>query len=156
MPVVLRYANVYGPRQGATGEGGVVAVFSRALLGGKPCRIFGDGTMTRDYVFVGDVVEANVLALTRGDGEAVNIATRSETSTQQVFEAVRAACDVPNAQPEYEPERAGEVRKIYLDNARAEAILGWQPRTDFQTGIEKTVEWQRARLQNGDVGDFNR
>ena len=147
VPVVLRYANVYGPRQGATGEGGVVAVFSRALLNGKLCRIFGDGTMTRDYVFVGDVVEANVLALTRGDAAAVNIATGTETSTQQVFDAVRVSCDAPDAQPKYAPERAGEVRKIYLDNALAQEVLGWQPRTDFQTGIEKTVKWQRAHVK---------
>jgi UDP-glucose 4-epimerase len=147
VPVILRYANVYGPRQGATGEGGVVAVFSRALLNGKQCRIFGDGTMTRDYVFVGDIVEANVLALTRGDNAAVNIATQTEISTQQVFDAVRAACEVPNTQPHYEEERVGEVRKIYLDNAHAREVLGWKPQTSFRDGIEKTVAWQKTQMK---------
>ena len=142
-PVILRYANVYGPRQGATGEGGAVAVFSRALLNGKACRIFGDGTMTRDYVFVDDVVEANVRALTRGDGEILNIGTGEETSTQRVFEVCRDACHAPDALPEYLPEREGEVRNTVLDSARARRVLGWQARVRFEDGVPLTV--QRTR-----------
>lgn len=142
-PVILRYSNVFGPRQGATGEGGVVAVFARALLQKRTCRIFGDGTMTRDYVFVSDVVEANVRALMHGDNDIFNIGTGIATSTQQVFDACRAACRVPDALPEYLPERDGEVRNTFLDNSHARRVLGWQPRVSFQEGVQMTVEQAR-------------
>ncbi|MDQ3815342.1 MAG: GDP-mannose 4,6-dehydratase [Armatimonadota bacterium] len=142
-PVVLRYANVYGPRQTAHGEAGVVAIFSGLLLQNKPCTIFGDGTMTRDYVYVGDVVAANRLALTRGDNQAVNIGTGIETSTREVFDAIYAAVGNGPAEPIHKPERPGEVHNICLDNSRARAALGWQPQVAFREGVRRTVEWQR-------------
>lgn len=145
-PVVLRYANVYGPRQTAHGEAGVVAIFAGLLLENKPCKIFGDGTMTRDYVFVGDVVDANRAALTRGDNEIVNIGTGRETTTREVFDAVRAAVGSGPEEPEYLPERPGEVKKICLDNARARKVLDWRPEIGFREGVRRTVE---ALRENG-------
>jgi UDP-glucose 4-epimerase len=144
VPVVLRYSNVYGPRQAPHGEGGVVAIFTGLLLQNQTPKIFGDGSMTRDYCFVGDVVEANRLALSRGDGGTFNIGTGVETSTREVFEAVREAVGSGPAAAEYLPERAGEVRRIALDNSRAREILGWQPRVAFRDGVRATVEWQKA------------
>ena len=144
-PVVLRYANVYGPRQTAHGEAGVVAIFAGLLLDDKSCKIFGDGTMTRDYVFVGDVVEANRAALTRDKGAVVNIGTGIETSTRAVFDAVYEAVGKGPQEPIMLPERPGEVHNICLDNARARAELDWQPRTEFRDGVRQTVEWQRKQ-----------
>ncbi len=92
-PVILRYANVYGPRQNSEGEAGVIAIFSRRLLRGKSCVIYGDGASTRDYVYVGDVVRANQLALTRGDGGTFNIGTGHQTAIRTVFDTVRGAVD---------------------------------------------------------------
>jgi len=91
---VLRYANVYGPRQDAHGEAGVVAVFSELLLEGKTPTIFGDGSKTRDYVFVSDIVQANVLALDSGDGGVYNVGTGREVSDDEIFAAVRDAVGV--------------------------------------------------------------
>jgi UDP-glucose 4-epimerase len=139
-PVVLRYANVYGPRQTAHGEAGVVAIFAGLLLDNKPCKIFGDGTMTRDYVFVGDVVQANRAALTKGDNEAINIGTRVETTTREVFDAVRAAVGSGPEEPEFLPERPGEVKKICLDNSKALKHLDWRPQIGFREGVRRTVE----------------
>jgi UDP-glucose 4-epimerase len=139
-PVILRYANVYGPRQTAHGEAGVVAIFAGLLLDNKACKIFGDGTMTRDYVYVGDVVNANRAALTKGDKEIVNIGTGQETTTREVFDAVRAAVGSGPEEPEYLPERPGEVKKICLDNGRARKVLDWRPEVGFRDGVRRTVE----------------
>lgn len=138
-PVVLRYANVYGPRQTAHGEAGVVAIFAGLLLENKPCKIFGDGTMTRDYVYVGDVVEANRAALTKGAGEIVNIGTGIQTNTREVFDAVRAAVGSGPEEPVYLPERPGEVKKIAIDNTRARKVLDWLPQVGFREGVRRTV-----------------
>ena len=143
-PVVLRYANVYGPRQTAHGEAGVVAIFAGLLLNNKPCKIFGDGTMTRDYVFVGDVVNANRAALTKGDNKIVNIGTAQETTTREVFDAVRAAVGSGPEEPEYLPERPGEVKKICIDNALAHKVLDWRPEVGFREGVRRTVEALKA------------
>ena len=139
-PIVLRYANVYGPRQTAHGEAGVVAIFAGLLMDNKACKIFGDGTMTRDYVFVGDVVNANRAALTTGDNQTVNIGTGAQTSTREVFDAVRAAVDSGPAEPDYLPERPGEVKKICLDNSHAAKALNWRPQVGFREGVRQTVE----------------
>ena len=146
-PVILRYANVYGPRQSTEGEAGVIAIFSRRRLRGEPCTIYGDGQSTRDYVFVGDVVEANRLALTRGDGGTFNVGTGRQTTIREVFDTVRGAVDGllgddsgPRT-PEYAPPRAGEVYRSALDHRLASEVLGWEPRTPFAEGVRQTVEW---------------
>ena len=146
VPVILRYANVYGPRQGARGEAGVVSVFTRRLLGGKQCTIFGDGSMTRDYVFVGDVVRANRLALERGDDGVFNIATSTQTTTLELFHMVRellgSDCD-----PVFAPERAGEVRFSCLDAQKARRELGWEPQVALQEGLQQVVEHDRKNRE---------
>ena len=146
-PIVLRYANIYGPRQTAHGEAGVVAIFAGLLLADKACSIFGDGSMTRDYVYVGDVVAANRAALTRGDNQIINIGTGVETSTREGFDAVRTAVGSGPMEPIFLPERPGEVHNICLDNSHAGEVLGWQPQVEFREGVRRTVEWQRQTMR---------
>ncbi len=141
---VLRYANVYGPRQDSHGEAGVVAIFSELLLEGKRPTIFGDGTKTRDYVFVSDIVQANVLALEAGDGGAYNVGTGREVSDDQVFAAVRDAVGV-KIEPVHSEFRKGEVRRIALDASRIRDELGWRPSVAIEQGIPKAVEFYRAK-----------
>lgn len=133
----LRYGNVYGPRQDPFGEAGVVAIFSNLLMNGKQPTIFGNGEQTRDFVFVGDVVESNVLALEKGDNQAINIGAGEETSVNRLFQELktisRAEVDAINA-----PARKGEVERICLDIKKAEEILGWKPKTPLKEGLEKT------------------
>ena len=142
----LVFGNVYGPRQDPHGEAGVVAIFAEALLAGRPTRVFGDGGNTRDYVFVGDVVDALVLAGVggRGDGGRFNIGTGTATSDLDLHAAVSAAAGVPHA-PSFAPARAGDLRAMVLDCAAAAGTLGWVARTPLADGLAGTVAWARSR-----------
>jgi len=140
---VLRYPNVYGPRQNPHGEAGVNAIFIGLMLHGKQPRIFGSGEQVRDYLFVGDVVEANVLALERGSGEIVNLGTGVGTSVNDIVRELKPLTGFAG-EPIHEPARPGEVQRIYLDASRAEQVLGWAPRTAFREGLASTVAWSRA------------
>ncbi len=140
----LRYSNVYGPRQDAGLEGGVVAIFSQRLLAGRECTIFGDGEQTRDFVYVGDVAAANLAAadLGAGPGKVINISSGRPTSVNAIYRllARRAGRDKP---ARYAQARPGEVRGIYLDNSLAQRELGWRPQTDLDQGLAATLEWHR-------------
>ncbi|MDR5683671.1 MAG: GDP-mannose 4,6-dehydratase [Armatimonadota bacterium] len=138
----LRYANVYGPRQDPHGEAGVVAIFTRAMLAGQTPTIFGDGLHTRDYVYVGDVAAANAAALAADADGVFNIGTGTETSTQQVFDTLKAQTGYWG-EPRYGPPRPGDVRRIALDVSRAEQALGWRPTVSLDEGLRRTVEWFR-------------
>jgi UDP-glucose 4-epimerase len=142
--VALRYANVYGPRQNAHGEAGVVAIFAERLAAGKPCTIYGDGGQTRDFVFSGDVVAANVAALSTAFCGGVNIATGVETEVNQVYALLAKHLGISRSAM-HEPARLGEQRRSVLTNAKAGSVLGWAPAVDIDTGLKKTVEWYRAR-----------
>ncbi len=139
---VLRYANVYGPRQNPKGEAGVNAIFANMMLRGERPAIFGQGDKTRDYVYVGDVVEANVLALERGDGETLNIGTGVQTTDQEVYDAVAAAVGFDEP-PIYGEERAGDVRHSCVDPSKAKEVLGWEATVEFREGVRRTVQYQR-------------
>lgn len=141
---VLRYPNVYGPRQDPHGEAGVVAIFALQLLEGKQPTIFGDGTKTRDYCYVGDIVQANVLALAAGSGGVYNIGRGIEVSDQEIFETVRDAVG-SSMEPAYGPPRAGEVEHIALDAARARRELGWESQVDLSNGVGRAVAFYRAQ-----------
>jgi UDP-glucose 4-epimerase len=136
----LRYANVYGPRQNPHGESGVVAIFSEMMAAGKAPIINGDGTHTRDYVFVSDVVKANVAALTSTYIGVLNIGTGVETSTNEVFDKVVAAMGL-DMKREYGPARPGEQVQSVLSYVKAQEILDWQPTVAFDEGVQKVVEW---------------
>jgi len=140
----LRYANVYGPRQDPHGEAGVVAIFSGRLLEGKPCTINGDGTQTRDYVFVGDVARANLLAAEKGFTGALNVGTGIETDVNRLHALIARAAGV-EAKPAYAPGRPGEQKRSCIDPAAAAAALGWRPEVPLEQGLRRTVEFFRGR-----------
>lgn len=140
---VLRYANVYGPRQNPHGESGVIAIFSEMISQGKKPVINGDGTHTRDYVFISDVVKANVLALTTSYIGALNIGTDREISTNDVFRAVVAEFGVDMTE-EHGPERPGEQETSSLSYKRAKNILGWEPTVTFEEGVKQTIAWYKG------------
>ena len=136
--------NVYGPRQDPHGEAGVVAIFSRGLLSGRPTKIFGDGTDTRDYVFVGDVVDAFVKAAGEaGGGQRFNVGTGVETSVRQLHTVIAKAAGAAD-EPEFHPPRLGELKRSCLDISLAKRVLGWEPKVDIAEGVARTVEYFRS------------
>lgn len=136
--VSLRFGNVYGPRQDPHGEAGVVAIFLGRLAQGEPCRIFGDGLQTRDYVYVGDVVTATLAAAGRPGG-VFNVGTGTETSVVELFERCReVAGGGPEAEPA--PARLGELQRSVLDPSLAERELGWRALTPLEAGLRATWE----------------
>lgn len=142
--VALRYANVYGPRQNPHGEAGVIAIFTDRLLAGQSCTIYGDGGQTRDFVFVYDVVNANVSALTCELCGGVNIATGIETDLNKLYKELAKAAGVDKG-PIYAEGKVGEQRRSVLSNVKATKTLRWVPQWDVERGIVSTVEWFRKR-----------
>lgn len=140
----LALANVYGPRQDPHGEAGVVAIFAGRLLSGEPCTIFGDGSQTRDYVFVDDVVDGFVRAADKGDGLIINIGTGVETSVTDLYSTMAKVAGV-DAPPALAPARPGELARSALDAGRAEMQLGWKPWTDLATGSAAVLDYFRNR-----------
>jgi UDP-glucose 4-epimerase len=134
----LRYGNVFGPRQDPLGEAGVIAIFCGALLEGRTPRIFGDGEQTRDYIYVADVVEANLRAVETQATGAINIGRGVQTSVLELVRALARHSD-NGFRPEHAPPRPGEVQHIYLDTSRARAELGWQAQVDLDEGLELTL-----------------
>ena len=141
---VLRYANVYGPRQRAEGEAGVVAIFTRQMLAGDPVTIFGDGTKTRDYVYVGDVVDATIRAAARPLGVVANVGWGREVSDLELFRAVAAATGYTH-QPTHAPDRRGDIARICLDAAAARRTWDWRPSVSLQEGVRRVVEDAKAK-----------
>lgn len=144
--VALRYANVYGPRQNPHGEAGVVAIFAERLLSGRPCTIYGDGLQTRDYVFVGDVVRANLAALGYPGSGIFNVGTGCETSVVRLFELLRDAAN-PEAEVHHAEAKPGEQRRSVLSYRLASEALGWQPTVALEDGLRQTVGWFALRRE---------
>ena len=142
---ILRYSNVYGPRQNPDGEAGVTSIFTHKLLRGEQPTIFGDGSKTRDYVHVHDVAAANLLALHRGSLGVFNIGTGRRITDQEVFEAIARAVGY-KGRPAYEDFRPGEVMHSCLDCTRACEVLGWRPTISFEEGVASVVEHSRRNL----------
>jgi UDP-glucose 4-epimerase len=142
--VSLRLANVYGPRQNPEGEAGVVAIFTRRLLSGRPCVINGDGEQTRDYVYVGDVADAVVRALIRPAATgAINIGTSRETTVNEIYRVLARAAGIDRP-AEHGPARPGEQRRSALSWERARLLLEWAPIMPLDRGLAETVAWARA------------
>ncbi|GFP32703.1 UDP-glucose 4-epimerase [Candidatus Hakubella thermalkaliphila] len=139
---IFRYPNVYGPRQNPYGEAGVNAIFIGKMLSGECPTIFGDGEQLRDYVYIDDIVEANVLALTAGDNEVFNLGSGVGTSVNEIFQLLKKMIGF-SGRPHYAPLRPGEIRQIYLDSSKARRMLGWEVKTDLKEGLQRTVEWFR-------------
>lgn len=140
--VSLRYANIYGPRQNPEGEAGVVAIFATKLLAGQQPVINGDGTQTRDYVFVDDVVRANVLALRSEGSHVFNIGTGIETTVNQLFHYLKRITN-SSAEEQHGPAKKGEQLRSVLNAAKIEKQLGWKPIVTMEDGLKKTVEYFR-------------
>jgi UDP-glucose 4-epimerase len=145
--VTLRYGNVYGPRQDPHGEAGVIAIFCGRLLAGERPVIFGDGRQTRDYVYVGDIVAANLAAAAHPEAHgAYNVGTGTEASVLEVLGAMREAAGVGEGEfePQFAPARPGELQRSSLDVTRARAELGFTADTDLVAGMKPTLDWTRA------------
>lgn len=141
---VLRYGNVYGPRQNPHGEAGVVAIFAQRMLAGQPLTINGDGTQTRDYVFVEDVARANVLALGDPEGGMVNVGTGVERDVNAVFHLLNEALQA-RREESHGPAMPGEQRTSCLEIGATEKRLGWKPRVTLEEGIRRSAEWFRSQ-----------
>ena len=139
----LAMANIYGPRQDPHGEAGVVAIFAGRLLGGEACTIFGDGTQTRDFVYVDDAVDAFVRAGDKGSGLLANIGTGVETSVNELYASMASAAGVTTPAV-HAPPRPGELARSSLDPSKAGLYLGWEPWTDLDTGSAAVLDWFRA------------
>jgi UDP-glucose 4-epimerase len=140
----LALANIYGPRQDPHGEAGVVAIFAGRLLSGQPCTIYGDGSQTRDFVFVDDVVDAFARAADRGGGLVLNIGTGAETSVNDLYGAMATHAGV-DGEAVRAPARPGELQRSCLDPGRAAIHLGWRPWTTLDEGTAAVIEWFRSR-----------
>jgi len=141
---VLRYPNVYGPRQDPHGEAGVVAIFSIKIIDGRQPTIFGDGSKTRDYVYVDDVVRANLAVLESGSGEIYNLGWGVGVRDDEVFDAVRDALD-SDIKPIMSAKRKGEVEHISLNAEKIASALGWRPSVTFKEGVRRSVEFYKNR-----------
>ncbi len=137
---IMRLANVYGPRQNPHGEAGVVAIFAKAMLEGRSLKIFGDGKDQRDYVFVGDVVEAIVKASETKRKGPFNVGTGIGTSTNQIFTILARHCGYTKL-PVHTSPRPGDISRISLDSTKAATELGWIPKMILEEGLKTTVEW---------------
>ena len=140
---VLRYPNVFGPRQDPLGEAGVVAIFTNKMLRGEPLVINGTGEQERDFVYVSDVARANLLALDKGDGEIFNIGAGRGTNVNQIFDHLSELTHYP-LPAAHGPAKLGEVYKIYLDASKAKQVLAWEPQVKLDEGLGCTVEYFRA------------
>jgi UDP-glucose 4-epimerase len=143
--VSLRYSNVYGPRQAGNREAGVIAIFTSKMLAGEVPTINGQGEHTRDYVYVGDVVEANVKALEFAGSDYFNISTGTETSNLEVFQAIENELKT-GKQPNFGPNRPGDAQHVYLDPFKAAEKLDWQAKVNFAEGVKRTVEYYAKKL----------
>lgn len=141
---LLALANVYGPRQDPSLEGGVTAIFSLAMLEGRRPVIFGDGTQTRDFVYVEDVCDAFYRAADTADGMLLNIGSGVETSILHLYDVLAEITGYPT-KPELAPAKPGDVHRSVVDPSRAKKELGWEPWTSLEAGLRKTVEWYRSK-----------
>jgi UDP-glucose 4-epimerase len=139
---VLRLGNVYGQRQSAHGEAGVVAIFSGALNEGRPVTVFGDGLQTRDYVHVTDVARAFLLAARGRERATYNVGTGEETTVLRLLDLLERAAGT-EAERNFEPLRAGELTASALDSSRIGAALGWTPEIGLEQGLAETYAWYR-------------
>jgi len=138
--LAFRYSNVYGPKQDSSAEGGVVAIFTQKMLNNEEIDIFSDGEQLRDYVFIEDVVKADLLGLTKGINEVINIGTQNTTSVNELFNLVAKLTNY-NKKPIYRPARPCEIKKSLLNIEKAKKILGLQPEISLNEGLKKTVEY---------------
>ena len=139
---IIRYPNVYGPRQDPFGEAGVVAIFIGQMLAGKQVTVNGTGEQVRDFVYVADCARANLMALEKGGGQVFNLGAGIGTTINEIFDHLKGITDYP-LEAKHGPGKAGETFRIYLTAARASKELGWEPSVDLQEGLSKTAAYFR-------------
>jgi UDP-glucose 4-epimerase len=144
---IFRYANVYGPRQDSTGEGGVVSIFVDQLLKQQIPTIYGDGTQTRDFVFVGDVAQANVLALEGSSNAILNVGNTRETSVFELFQLLTEMMDIV-IDPKYAEGKKGEISRSVLESAQLQACLNWKGETNLTEGLRETIQFFQNEAKN--------
>lgn len=147
--IALRLANVYGPRQDPRGEAGVVAIFCERMLASAPPTVYGDGHQTREFVYVGDVVEAMLAAADSAAGGPHNVSTGRETSVLALGELLAPLCGQPSFAPRMAPPRTGEIQRILTDSRRAEQAFGWRARIELAEGLRRTVAFYRGERAPG-------
>lgn len=138
---ILRYSNVYGPRQGANGEGGVIYIFAKALAENKPINIFGDGNQTRDFISVHDIVEANIAAITNGNEKILNISTETETTLNELANKMINLSKKDKNLIHYKKPRNGDIYRSCLSNKNAVAELNWKPKISLDKGLIETISY---------------
>lgn len=146
----LRYPNVYGPRQDPEGEAGVVAIWTAQMLKNERAVVYGSGEQERDFVYVKDIARANVLALSKGSGETINLGSGVGTSINRIFDLLKQSTHYAGERI-HEPAKKGEVFRIYLTYEKAKQILGWEPTVPLEEGLRLTVEYFKAHLNQSAV-----
>ena len=149
--MILRYANVYGPRQSSNGEAGVVSIFMQSILKGKEVSIYGDGEQTRDFVFVKDVALANILAIEKDENETVNISCNSKTSINNIYKLIKIISS-KHSTANFQISRSGDIRFSRLDNSRASNIMEWKPKYDLLKGMKETLNYYTSENENEKYG----
>ncbi|MEA3407589.1 MAG: GDP-mannose 4,6-dehydratase [Chloroflexota bacterium] len=144
---VLRFPNVYGPRQDPYGEAGVIAIWTAEMLNGGQPTINGSGEQERDFVYVGEIARANVLALTRGSGEILNLGSGVGTSINRVFDHLKEITGFPR-EGKHAPAQPGDVFRTYLDAEKAQEVLGWKNEVGLREGLERTVAYFREQRES--------
>lgn len=137
---VLRYPNVYGPRQNPFGEGGVNAIFIGKMLKGEIPHIYGDGKQLRDFIFVQDVAQANLLALDQIDNSIYNVATNDGRSVNDIYQVLQGITGI-TSKPIYEEARLGEIQKTYMSADKIKEAWGWEATVNLEEGLQKTLDW---------------
>ncbi|TDX59277.1 NAD-dependent epimerase/dehydratase family protein [Orenia marismortui] len=143
---ILRYSNVYGIRQGFTSEGGVISIFIDKFLSGERPIIYGDGKQTRDFIYVDDIVRANIIALEKGDNEAINISCNHQTSLNQLIMMMKSILAV-DLNPIYKSAKLGDIKYNYLSNKKAKEVLGWTPNYGLSEGLEEIFAYYQSLYQ---------
>ncbi|HOB15758.1 MAG TPA: NAD-dependent epimerase/dehydratase family protein [Defluviitoga sp.] len=142
---ILRYSNVYGPKQTPKGEAGVVAIFTENMLKNQEVEIYGNGEQIRDFIHVYDVVEANILSINNADNEILNISCNEATSINELFKIMKEETNYKKS-PIYQPKRPGDLEVSVLSNEKAKRILNWQPSFNLKEGVKNTIEWYRTSV----------
>lgn len=144
--VTLRYANIFGPRQGASGEGGVISIFMNQMLKGEQVTIEGDGGATRDYIYIGDVAQCVVKATESDIQGTFNVSTERQVSVNELFAAMKRATGYEK-EPFHGPARVGDIYHSVMANGKIAEALNWRPETSLEDGLAKTVAWGRDALR---------
>jgi UDP-glucose 4-epimerase len=147
---ILRYPNVYGPRQDPFGEAGVVSIFIGQMLRNLQPVINGDGEQLRDYVFIADVVRANLLVLEKGDNDIFNVGWGEGTSVNEIFRSLKDVLR-SDAREVHGPPKLGEIRQTYLNSAKAKELLGWEPQISLTEGLQRTVDYFKPLLVDSGI-----